>query len=78
MNEQIQVELHDGGTCRMSPAALDYFLTLNTISRFMRANGWVDVCRDSLRTMKIRSRYRGRERRCPRETYRWAGNPVTS
>ena len=74
MNVQIQVELQDGGSCRVSPAALDYFLALNMISRFMRANGWADVCRDSLRTVKIPGRNRGQERRSARETYQWIGN----
>jgi hypothetical protein len=57
MHEQIEVELKTGGSCHMSPAALDYFLALALVGRFKRDDVWIVVGRDSLRAMKIRGHY---------------------
>lgn len=63
MESLIRVELKDGTICRMAIKAFNVFLSHGKIARFERAEGWVVVGRDPLRSMEESDDYAGRERR---------------
>ncbi len=54
---RVNVELKDGAVCQMAKKAFNIFLSLDRVSRFKRADGWVDVETDELRNIEKESDY---------------------
>lgn len=49
MRLHVNVELKDGSVCMMAKNAFNVFLSLGTVARFKRSDGWVVVGLDALR-----------------------------
>lgn len=49
---RINVELKDGSVCLMGKKSLNVFLSLNSVAKFKRTNGWVVVGKDQLRDLE--------------------------
>jgi len=49
---RINVELKDGSVCLMAKKSLTLFLSLDSVAKFKRANGWVVVGKDRLRDIE--------------------------
>ena len=54
---RIDVELKDGSVCLMAKKSFNIFLSLDRVSAFKRANGWVVVGKDQLRDLEKNNNY---------------------
>ena len=54
---RIDVELKDGSVCLMAKKSFNIFLSLDRVSAFKRANGWVVVGKDQLRDLEKNNDY---------------------
>lgn len=59
----VLVELNDGSICKMAKKSFNIVLSNGKVAKFHRADGWVSVGRDSLRSMTENMVYTGVERR---------------
>ena len=49
---KVNVELKDGSVCLMAKKSLNVFLSLDSVAKFKRKNGWVVVGKDQLRDLE--------------------------
>ena len=54
---RVNVELKDGSVCLMTKKSLNLFLSLNSVAKFKRKNGWVVVGKDQLRDLEKNNDY---------------------
>jgi hypothetical protein len=54
---RVNVELKDGSACLMIKKSLNLFLSLDSVAKFKRTNGWVVVGKDQLRGLKKNNDY---------------------
>ena len=52
MPYRVNVELKDGSVCMMTKKSLNLFLSLDSVEKFRRTNGWVVVGEDQLRDLE--------------------------
>jgi len=54
---RVNVELKDGSVCLMAKKSLNLFLSLGSVAKFKRTDGWVVVGRDQLRDLEKNNDY---------------------
>ena len=54
---RVNVELKDGSVCLMTKKSLNLFLSLDSVAKFKRTNGWVVVGKDQPRGLKKNNDY---------------------
>jgi hypothetical protein len=54
---RINVELKDGSVCMMARKSFNIFLSLDSVSTFKRASGWVVVGKDQMRAFEKKNDY---------------------
>ncbi len=54
---RVNVELKDGAVCMMGRKSFNLFLSLDRVSAFKRANGWVVIGKDQLRDLDKKHNY---------------------
>ena len=48
---RVNVKLKDGSVCLMTKKSLNLFLSLDSVAKFKRKNGWVVVEKDQIRDL---------------------------